>query len=78
MLLIINKIIAQSAAATPTATLQTGMTSNECLGYDTKQADDKVPVMLVLWEMQCSSSLSSLPGTLCPGVVAPDRYLSKG
>ena len=51
---------------------------NECPGYDTKQSDGKVPVMLELWGMQSTLSLPSLPGPLWPGVVAPDRALSMG
>ena len=34
--------------------------------------------MLDLWGMQNNTSLPSLPGPLCPGVVAPDRVLSMG
>ena len=34
--------------------------------------------MLELWGMQSTSSLPSLPGPLCPEVVAPDRILSMG
>ena len=48
---------------------------NECSGYDTKQSDGEVPVMLELYEMQSTPSLSSLPGPLWSGVVAPDRVL---
>ena len=51
---------------------------NECPGYDTKQSDGVVPVMLELWGMQSTPSLPSLPGPLWPGVVAPDRALSMG
>ena len=49
---------------------------NECPGYDTKQFDDKVLVILELWGMRSNPSLSSLPGPLRPGVVAYDRVLS--
>ena len=52
--------------------------ANECLGYDTKQFDDEVPVMLGLWEMWSTPSLPLLPGPLWPGLVAPDRALSMG
>ena len=41
--------------------------------YDTKQFDGKVPVMLELWGMRCTPLLLSLPGSLWPGVVAPDK-----
>ena len=49
---------------------------NECPGYDTKQSDGEVPAMLELWGIRSTPSLSSLPGPLWPGVVAPDRTLS--
>ena len=51
---------------------------NECPGYDTKQSDGEVPAVLELWRMRSTPSLSSLPGPLWPGVVAPDRALSMG
>ena len=51
---------------------------NECPGYNTKQSDGEVPVMLELWGMRSTPSLPSLPGPLWPGVVAPDRALSMG
>ena len=50
--------------------------SNECPGYDTKQSDAEVPVMLGLWGMLGTPSLPLHPGPLWPGVVAPDRVLS--
>ena len=43
-------------------------------GYDTKQTDDEVPVML----LRSTPSFLSLPGPLWFGVVAPDRVLSMG
>ena len=46
--------------------------------YDTKQFDGEVPEMQELWGMWNTSSLPSLPGPLCFGVVAPDRVLSMG
>ena len=49
---------------------------NECAGYDTKQSDGDVPVMLELWGMRNISSLLYLPGPLWPWVVAPDKVLS--
>ena len=52
--------------------------SAECPGYDTKQSDAEIPVMLELWGMQSTPSLLSLPGSLWPGVVALDRVLSMG
>ena len=51
---------------------------NKCPGYDKKQSDGEVPVMLELWGMRSTPSLSSLWGPLWPGVVAPDRALSMG
>ena len=41
--------------------------------YDTKQSDQKVPVMLELWGMRSTSLLPSLPSPLLPGVVAADK-----
>ena len=46
---------------------------NECPGYDTKQSDGDVPVMLELWGMRGTPLLPSLPGPFWPGVVAPDK-----
>ena len=51
---------------------------NECPGYNTKQCDGEVLVMLVLWRMQSTPSLPSLPGPLWPRVIAPARVLSIG
>ena len=53
-------------------------TLNECPGYDTKQSDGEVSVMLELWGMWCIPSLPLLPGPLWPGEVASDRVLSIG
>ena len=59
--------------------LQMGKTSpNECPRYDTKQSDGEVPVMLELWGMHSTPSMSLLPGPLWPEVVVPDRVLSMG
>ena len=49
--------------------------NTECPGYDTKQSDGETPVMLELWGIRSTLSLSSLPGPLWPGVVAFDRVL---
>ena len=49
---------------------------NECPGYDTKQSDGDITVILVPWAMWSTPSLSLLPGPLWPGIVAPDRSLS--
>ena len=51
---------------------------NECPGYDTKQSDGEVPIMVELWEMQSTPSLPSLPSLLWLLVVAPDKVLSMG
>ena len=51
---------------------------NECLGYDTKQYDDEASLRLELWETRGTPSLPLLPGSLWPGVVAPDRFLYMG
>ena len=60
-----------------TSRLQRGKTPhNECPGYDTKQSDGELPVMSELWGMLSSLSLPSLPDTLWPGVVAPNKVLS--
>ena len=45
---------------------------NECPGYDTKQSDSEVPLMLELWGMQSTHLLPSLPGPLWLEAVAPD------
>ena len=50
----------------------------ECPGYDTKQSDGEVPIMLELWGMRSTPSLPSLQGPFWPAVVAPDRVLSMG
>ena len=46
---------------------------NECPGYDTKQSDGEVTVMLELWGMRSTPLLPSLAGPLWPGVVVPDK-----
>ena len=50
----------------------------KCPGYNTKKSDSKVTVMLELWEMRITPSVSLLPGPLWLGMVAPDRALSMG
>ena len=52
--------------------------TNKYPGYDTKQSDAEVPVMLGLWGMRGTPSLPLLPGPLWPGMVAPDRALLMG
>ena len=58
--------------------LQRGKTPlpNKYPGYDTKKSDGEVPVLLELWGMHSTPSLPSLPGSLCLGMIAPDRVLS--
>ena len=51
---------------------------HECPGYNTKQSDGEVPVMLGPGGMQSTPLLPLLPGLLWPGIVAPDRALSMG
>ena len=51
-------------------------TTNECAGYDIKQSDGEGLIMLELWGIQSTHSLSSLPGQQCPGVVATNRVIS--
>ena len=58
--------------------LQRGKTTPACPGYDTKQSDGVVPVMLGPWGMQSTPSLPLLPGPIWHGTVAPDRALSIG
>ena len=50
----------------------------KCSEYDTKQCDCEALVMLELWGMQSTPSLSLLPGPLWLGVVAPNRVLPIG
>ncbi len=47
-------------------------------GYDTKQSDGEVSVMLGLLRIKSTPSLPLLPGSLWPGVVAPDKALTMG
>ena len=49
---------------------------NECPGYDTKQSDGELPVIVELLGMQSTPSLPLLPVPLWPGMVAPDRAQS--
>ena len=51
---------------------------NVCPGYDTKQSDGEVSVMLELWGMQSTPSLPLHSGPLWPGMVAPDSALFMG
>ena len=51
---------------------------NEFPGYDTKNSNGEVPIMLELWGMRSISLLPSLPDPIWPGVVEPDRVRSSG
>ena len=51
---------------------------SECPGFDTKQSDSEVLVMLELYRIRSTPSLPLLPGPLGLGVAAPDRILSMG
>ena len=51
---------------------------NEGPGYDTKQSDCEVPIMLELWGIRSTPSLPSPQGPLWPRLVAQDRVLSVG
>ena len=55
-----------------------GIRTGDPRGYDTKQSDGEAPIILGLWEMRSTPSLSSLPGPLWPEVVAPDKGLIYG
>ena len=50
----------------------------ECPGHDPKQSDGETPLVYNLLGMQSTPLLLSLPGSLWPEVVAPDRVLSVG
>ena len=58
--------IAQSAGAAEYTnyTSAEGYDPNESPGYDTKQSDGEVPVMLKLWGLQSTLSLPLLQGPL--------------
>ena len=49
---------------------------NGCPGYDAKQSDGKVPVMLELWGMWSTPSFPSVSDPLWPRELASDRVLS--
>ena len=51
---------------------------NECPVYNTRQSDDKAPVMQQFWGLWSTPSLPSLPGQLWPRVLAPGRVLLLG
>ena len=78
----IYSFIAQSAGAVEytDCTFAEGQdpAPNECPGYDTRQSDGEVPVILELWGRRSTPLLPSLPSPLWPSGVAPDRALSMG
>ena len=51
---------------------------NQYRGYDIKQSDGEVPVMLELWGMRSTPFITIAPWPFWPGVVAHDRVLSMG
>ena len=51
---------------------------NECPGYDIKQSEGEIPVMLVLRGLVSAPSLPLLPGQFWFGMGAPDRFLLIG
>ena len=71
--------VGSMGAGVPTPTLQRGKTPPyEYPGYDTKQSDGEVPLMLELWGMWSTPSLPLPPSPLWPEMEAPDRALSMG
>ena len=73
-----NSQAAEADEYTDCTSAEVKPTPNECPGYDTKQSNCEVPLMLEFWRMQCTSSLQSLLGLLLLGEVAPDNVLSMG
>ena len=63
---------------TPTVSQKRGKTHSGCRGYDTKQFDGEVPVMLEFGAIQMTPSLSSLPGPHWPEMEAPVSIFSMG
>ena len=71
----LKKPFDQSAGAVKyadTVSAEGSLPHNECPGYDTKQSDGEVSVMMELCGMRGIPLLPSLPRPLWPGVVAPD------
>ena len=76
-----QKRLAQLAGAveyTDCISVEGNPPSNKCSVYEIKQSDGETQVMLEIWAMESTLSLSSLPVPLWPGVVAPDKVLSMG
>ena len=69
---------AQSVVYTDCMSAEWSDCPNKSLGYDIKQSDGEVAVILELWEMQSNPLLPLLPRPLWSGVVAPDWVLSMG
>ena len=63
---------------TQKASLQMGETSSTSVLYMTLSNLIKVPVMLMIWGMRSTHSVTLLSGPLLPGVVAPNRGLAIG
>ena len=72
----LSHILAQSGGATEYTDCKRGKTP--LTSVLDKQSDGEALVMLKLWGMWNTLLLLLLPGTLWPGVVAPDRVLSMG
>ena len=69
-----NSSIAQSAGACRIHRLHVcrGVRPHhECPGYNIKQSDGEVPVMMGLWVIRNTPSLSILPGPLWSGMIGP-------
>ena len=76
--LCIQTVVLKMALVSPAGAVEYTDCTNECPDYDTKQSDGEVPVMLRLWGMRSTPSLTLLPDPVWPGMVAPDRALSIG
>ena len=63
---------------TRTTSLQRDKTPQRVSWYDIKQSGVKASLMLELWGMRSTSSLSLLPCSIWPGVVVIDRVLFMG
>ena len=65
-------LVAKSAGAVENTNCRGGkIPLNQFPGYDSKQSDGEVLVMLELWGMRSTPSLPSLADRLWTGVVAP-------
>ena len=68
----------QNFLGQPTGDVKYTNTHQRVSWNDTKQSNGEVPAVPELWGMRSTASLPLLPGSLWPGVVAPDRALSMG